>query len=74
MISSPLSHDERAELVRGAHANVGLIADGIWAPGDEDEDDEDDEEEDTYRRSNRALWIRVSARARTRTRERVGRH
>lgn len=39
------------EDLSGARANVGLLADGIWAAhGDRD---------DPYRRLNRALWIRV---------------
>ncbi|XP_011499729.1 PREDICTED: uncharacterized protein LOC105363676 [Ceratosolen solmsi marchali] len=49
MISSVLSHDERDELVNGARANVGLIADTIWTPLDQD---------DSYRKLNRTLWIR----------------
>jgi hypothetical protein len=54
MISSVLSHDERDELVNGARANVGLIADTIWTPLDQD---------DSYRKLNRTLWIRVSGSA-----------
>lgn len=47
--SSGISQQE--EILRSARANVGLIADGIWAPSGQYE---------TYRKLNRALWIRVS--------------
>ncbi|OXU20191.1 hypothetical protein TSAR_012969 [Trichomalopsis sarcophagae] len=43
------SSDTQDEILRSARANVGLIADGIWAPSGQDE---------TYRKLNRALWIR----------------
>ena len=52
MRSSALSHDERDELLNGARANVGLIADDNRARQRRDAD--------PYRQLNRSLWIRVS--------------